>query len=86
MYELKWWDVALDRLADIFVAATLAEQDRMAGAVEAFNARLRSDPFDVGESRSGTRRIAFIPLLAIGFHVSQSERTVYVTGVRRYGR
>ncbi len=57
----------------------------MASGIEAFNGRLALDPFDVGESRSGGNRLAFIPLLAIWFDVNKTARRIVVTGVARYG-
>jgi hypothetical protein len=86
MFALIWSNYALDRLADIYVAATLDEQARIAAGVDALNARLRSDPLNEGESRSGTYRLTFTPLLSVGFYVSVASRTVQVTRVTRYGK
>lgn len=86
MFALIWWNAALDQLADVYVSATPAERARIAAAVDALNARLRADPLAEGESRSGGRRIAFIALAAIGFHVSEADRVVQVFSVKRYGK
>ena len=85
MFALNWSKYALDRLADIYIAATLDEQARIAG-VDALNARLRSDPLNEGESRSGGYRLTFTPLLSVGFYVSTADRVVQVTRVKRYGK
>ena len=53
MFDPQWWESALDASADIYLAATPDRRDRVAAAVEALNRRLRSDPFDAGESRHG---------------------------------
>ena len=85
MYECDWPRSVLDELADIYVSATGPERDRMASGIEAFNGRLARDPFDVGESRSGGNRLAFIPLLMVWFNVNKTTRRIVVTGVARYG-
>ena len=86
MFEYRWLEAALDRLADIYVTAGPVERERMAAGVEAFNARLAADPLDVGESRVGGYRVAFPPLLRVYFHVDEATRRVRVTDVIRYGR
>jgi hypothetical protein len=86
MFALTWSITALDQLAEVYIALDPDQRERLAANVEALNARLRADPSTVGESRSGTRRIAFIPLLAVLFHVSEVNHTVGVARVRRYGK
>ena len=86
MFEYRWLESTLDKLANIYVAANAAERERMAAGVEAFNAQLAVDPLDVGESRVGGYRVAFPPLLKVSFHVDESNRRVRVTDVIRYGR
>ena len=86
MFALIWLNRALDELADLYVSADLADRARMSSAVEALNARLQSDPLAEGESRDGTHRITFIPLLAVSFRVSETEQLVRVIGVQRYGK
>ncbi|MBY0514741.1 MAG: hypothetical protein K2P78_12605 [Gemmataceae bacterium] len=86
MFELIWMTSALDLLADVYVAATADERERIAAAVEALNARLRSDPLDEGESRSGGRRVTFASVLAVAFRVSVPDRVVRVTSVSRFKR
>ena len=86
MFALTWSNTALDALADIYVAAEPDERARMAAALEALNVRLRADPLSVGESRAGSNRIALVSLLAVVFQVSESNLTVRVARVTRYGR
>lgn len=85
MYEYRWLDAVLDKLAELYVTADLSERDRMAAGVAAFNARLAADPLDIGESRRGGYRVGFPPLLRVYFHVDQANRRVRVTDVIRYG-
>lgn len=86
MYEYRWLDSALDKLAAVYVAADVPTRDRMAAGVEQFNARLAADPLGMGESRVGWYRIAFPPLLQVYYHVDAANRRVRVVDVIRYGR
>lgn len=86
MFTLTWRDKVLNDLAALYVAASIEERQRMAGAVAGLNARLRADPLDVGESRDGNTRVAVIALLVVTFVADKSARTVRVVNVRRYGR
>lgn len=85
-YRVTWHADILDALAEFYVQADTADQDRMAGGVEALNRQLADDPHSVGESREGEIRIAFLPLLIIRFRVDDYQRTVRVVGVGRFGR
>ena len=86
MYRYHWFTTALDELADIYVSADVAERDRIAGGVAAFNACLAEDPFAVGESRQFDIRIAFPSRLCVYFRVDVPTRQVRVTRVTRYGK
>jgi hypothetical protein len=86
-FSVVWRQSVLDALADLYVILSLEEQDRMAAGVKTFNARVAREPFDVGEGREDDHdRIAFMPLLIIGFQVDPAARVVRVTGVTRFGR
>ncbi|MGL6074766.1 MAG: hypothetical protein ACRC8S_11450 [Fimbriiglobus sp.] len=85
MFEYTWFDPALDKLADIFVTLTVAQQDTLTAGIERFHGSISRDPFDVGESRSGLTRIAFPPGLQVLFRVDISQRRVWVIDVIRYG-
>jgi hypothetical protein len=86
VFALIWLDAVLDELAGLYVAANPTNRARMAAAVEALNARLRSDPRAEGESREGSLRITFIPLLAVTFHVNAADQVVHVIGIQQFGR
>ena len=85
MYAVIWYNLALDQLADVLVGLDLNDQDTFATAVEELNRRLADDPLDVGESRSGTTRVTFVPFASIQFRVREAEQLVRVTRVVRYG-
>lgn len=60
MFALSWWESALDKLAAIYVALPPPAREQLAGAVGKLNARLRTNPLDEGESRSGGTRVTFV--------------------------
>jgi len=86
MYGVVWLGPALDRLPDIYVRLDLANQDQLAVAVDALNARLRADPFAEGESRSGRYRITFVDRIAVRFWVDEPAGVVRVTAVGLFRR
>lgn len=86
MFTVTWLDAALDKLADLYVAANPMDHDRMAAGVDALNRRLARRPLDEGESRGGELRVAFPDLLAVRFRVNTAARAVRVVAVGRYGR
>jgi hypothetical protein len=80
---VEWTESALDRLADLFVSADLAEQDLIEAAVKRINAALAADPWDLGESRSSGWRVWFVDPLMVIFRVSQAGGRVIVSHVAR---
>ena len=63
---VEWHEIALDRLADIYVAVPAADRDGIVRCVAETNARLAVDPAFVGESRGGNRRVWFNrPLMVV---------------------
>lgn len=62
-----WHDGALDELADIWVAATPEERDKIEAAVKQMNDLLRRSPGDAGESRAGNQRVVFQGPLVVTF-------------------
>jgi len=85
-YTVVWKTAMLERLAQLYVEATPADRIRMAKGVESLNRRLADDPLDEGESRTGSSRMAFVPLLVVTFLVDEHSRTVRVNGDARFGR
>jgi hypothetical protein len=69
MYGVIWRESALDAMADAYVAADPKRRNSIEQAVIHFNAELAKDPYELGESRSGKRRIAFQLGCAITFVV-----------------
>lgn len=86
MYTVIWSDPALDDFADLYIAATPADRERMANGVEALNRRLATRPTEEGESREEDVRITFTPLLVVRFRVNLMTDTVRVISAERFGR
>ena len=53
---VKWREITLDLLADLFVASDLDTQDAIEQAVLSINATLATDPMTQGESRATDNR------------------------------
>jgi plasmid stabilization system protein ParE len=83
---VDWVESALDRLANIFVAANPAERDAIEAAALNVNAELAAGPSALGESRSGGRRLWFVDLLAVIFRVVPNKGRVVVLDVARSRR
>jgi hypothetical protein len=79
MWAVIWKDQALDDLADALVQSDLATQDTIERLIKQFNAELAADPLQVGESRTGNRRIAHRAPCAISFLVDSTDQVVRVT-------
>jgi hypothetical protein len=86
MFSVIWNVTVLDRLADLYVAATAVDRQQMADGIEALNRRRADDPLAVGESRGGNARVAFPDLLIVRYRVDAAAGVVRVVGVSRYGR
>lgn len=84
-YTVIWKTLLLDRLAELYVTAGVAERGRMADGIERFNVQLAADPLAVGESRDDDLRVSFPPLLCVYFFVDEVSRVVRVTKINRYG-
>lgn len=69
----EWHDHALDLLADIWVAATTADRERIEQAVAEINRALASGPQVLGESRGGSDRAWFHPPLVVRFRVLPNQ-------------
>ena len=68
--HVEWTGAALDRLADIYVAAAVADRDEIEATTRRINATLAADPDVLGESRSGRSRVWFeYPLMVCFEHL-----------------
>lgn len=85
MYAVTWMSVALDELADAFVLADQPRRDSIEKAVLKLNMQLAADAIDLGESREGNQRVAFVRPCVIYFRVDDPKvRKVRVTHFRTY--
>jgi len=67
MFAVSWTDGALDELADAFVQTDASGRSVIENAVTKLNAHLAAYGGNLGESRSGYRRITFESPCAIMF-------------------
>jgi mRNA-degrading endonuclease RelE of RelBE toxin-antitoxin system len=83
-YTVLWQPSAEQELADIWSNAP--DREAVADAADMADERLRRDPYAVGESRAGAKRVAFFGPLVIDFEVRDTARTVLVLRIRRSRR
>jgi hypothetical protein len=81
-FTVDWRPSAEDDLARLWTGAP-SERNAITAAAAALDAALRRDPLALGESRSGTSRVAFEGPLAIAFDVFPEQRRVLVKAVWR---
>jgi len=80
--RVQWTEESLDRAADLYITLDLAGQDEFAAAVARINARLASDPWAVGESRSTrNHRSWYSPPVTVLFEVFPDDEIVLIQHV-----
>ncbi len=79
----EWTDKATDDLADIWVAATLAERNEIERAVLHANRKIGDDPENAGESRGGTARVFVSPPVTVWYRVRPNGQA-RVFGIRHH--
>ena len=82
MFRVRWERRALNELANLWTQADSAQRQAITAASQAIDQRLRRDPRNAGESRSGGRRILFAPPLVVIFRIEPDGQTVSVLTVR----
>jgi hypothetical protein len=80
-YTVIWLKAAEDLLADLWTQAE--DRNAVAAAADRIDEMLRHDPGALGESRSDKSRILFEGVLAVLFELSEPDRKVFVTAVKR---
>jgi hypothetical protein len=78
MFTVRWTRAALDRLTAIWLRVDSGQRRAITAATHAIDGRLRSDPLNEGESRSGGRRVLLVAPLGVAFRVDAQTRTVTV--------
>jgi hypothetical protein len=81
MYEVVWTESSLDELATLWLEADSARRPIIAAAQSQIDHLLARYPIEVGESRPGNRRIAFVPPLGVVFSVREAVRVAKVLRV-----
>jgi hypothetical protein len=80
-YTVVWKKKALDRLAEIWLAAS--DQSDVSDAANGIDQHLANDPWTHGESRDQDVRVFFVPPLAVLYSISDADRLVEVLRVWR---
>ena len=81
-FTVTWSEDAECRLAEIWLAAS--DRRTVTEATSRIDDELGRHADTVGEGRSATRRIFFVPPLAIEFRVSTDDRLATVFAVWQY--
>ena len=80
-YTVEWVPSAEQRLAQLWISAP--DRQAVTDAANEIDFRLERDPLNEGESRSGVRRLLFVPPLAVYFDVDDDRHEVWVRVVWR---
>ena len=86
MFTVTWLDVAMDRLANMYIELDLTAQGRLADEIEKFNRQLSLDPLSIGESREDNTRVAFVDIVVLRFEIDQFDMNVRVTTLKRFAK
>ena len=81
MYEVRWERAALEELAQIWTEADSSVRQAVTDAVSTLDQELQVNAAAVGESRSESRRICFVPPLAAVFNIDEANRLAFVLHV-----
>jgi len=83
MYALVWPDIAIDQLADAYLATRLdGRGEPFRRAVDALETELARHPAAIGESRVGAERIVYHLPASILYRIDEPARAVVVLAVR----
>jgi cell division protein ZapA (FtsZ GTPase activity inhibitor) len=81
-FTVTWKPSALNDLAEVWLHAQ--DQQEVADASDEIDRRLKRQPLQEGESRTGTERILIIAPLVVTYDVSVDDCLVTVTAVWRH--
>ena len=80
-FHVVWKTAARDELAEAWLASPSPIRKAITVACHSLENQLRSNPFEVGESRDGNERIAFERPLVVLFDIDELRRLVRVLNV-----
>jgi plasmid stabilization system protein ParE len=82
-YTVVWKPAAEEELARIWIDAD--DRNAVAAAAQEIDRSLKSDPHNVGESRTANFRVAFADPIGVFFSVEEEDRRVSVLAVWHIG-
>lgn len=84
MYSISWTQGALEDVAEIWLKGSGPERQRITDSVHQLDSLLTESPLDVGESREGDVRVAFVAPVAISYQVEVASHEVIVLSAWSY--
>lgn len=78
MYRVEWFEMAVNKLADIWINATPSLRSDITAASHRIENTLRRKPMETGESRDEGRRIYFEPPLVIMYKIVRPSSVIIV--------
>jgi hypothetical protein len=81
MAEVVWTESALAELATLWLEADSVNRAAISAAQSQIDTLLAGSPFEVGESRASSRRVAFVPPLGIVFSIGSDGQMAKVLRV-----
>jgi hypothetical protein len=81
MYQVEWTRSARAELATAWIEADATQREAITAATVQIDQALQSSPGEFGESRTGNRRIAFVPPLGLAFSVDEAHQRAKVLHV-----
>ena len=81
MHHVEWTKSARSELAAAWVDSDSTHREAITAATAKIDEVLKTSPGDFGESRSGNRRIAFMPPRGLAFAVDEAKQRAKVLHV-----
>jgi plasmid stabilization system protein ParE len=78
-YTVLWRPFAERKLAELWTTAS--DRNAVTRAADRIDSMLANDPDQLGESRSGKRRVLIVEPLSVYFQVEEDDRQVWVVAV-----
>jgi mRNA-degrading endonuclease RelE of RelBE toxin-antitoxin system len=81
MFLVRWKKTASNKMTDLWLGGDSDLRKAITQAIHSIDQQLQSDPLNLGESRSGKRRIHFVSPLGILYKVDETKSMVRVLQV-----
>jgi len=78
MHAVRWLPVARNALDVIWDRTPIPRRPVLTEAIDEITRQLRDFPYEIGESRDGNSRVAFIGRMTVAYTIDSIEQVVYV--------